>query len=252
MNIASYGGGTNSTAMLIECVNRGIAVDLILFADTGGEKPHTYQYVKTFSRWLVENKYPAITIVQTQDKHGTYMTLEQKCLTSHSLPSVAYGMKSCSDKHKIRPVDKYLNNHLPAVNEWGAGRIITKLIGFDADEPQRAIPRKNEKYENWYPLIEWWMGRDECIETIENEGLCLPGKSACFFCPSSRPSEIRQLKQVYPELAERALRMEADADLREIKGLGRNFAWRDVLATDEMFDEWETPEFICDCWDGDK
>lgn len=38
--ISSYGGGTNSTALLIECVKRGIRIDMILFADTGGEKPH--------------------------------------------------------------------------------------------------------------------------------------------------------------------------------------------------------------------
>ncbi len=63
MNIVSYGGGTNSTAMLIECVNRGIKVDLILFADTGGERPHTYKYIEMFSRWLVGKGYPAIITV---------------------------------------------------------------------------------------------------------------------------------------------------------------------------------------------
>lgn len=36
LTIASYGGGTNSTAELIGCVEKGIKVDLILFADTGG------------------------------------------------------------------------------------------------------------------------------------------------------------------------------------------------------------------------
>ncbi len=32
MNVASYGGGTNSTAMLIGCLENGLKVDLILFA----------------------------------------------------------------------------------------------------------------------------------------------------------------------------------------------------------------------------
>jgi hypothetical protein len=31
--------------MLIEFAHRGIRPDLILFADTGGEKPETYQYL---------------------------------------------------------------------------------------------------------------------------------------------------------------------------------------------------------------
>lgn len=34
--VVSYGGGTNSTAMLIAMVLKGIKPDLILFADTGG------------------------------------------------------------------------------------------------------------------------------------------------------------------------------------------------------------------------
>jgi hypothetical protein len=38
MNIVSYGGGTNSTAMLIGLWQRGVKADLILFADTGGGK----------------------------------------------------------------------------------------------------------------------------------------------------------------------------------------------------------------------
>lgn len=36
MNVVSWGGGTNSTAMLIGMYTHGIPVDLILFADAGG------------------------------------------------------------------------------------------------------------------------------------------------------------------------------------------------------------------------
>lgn len=35
--MASFGGGTDSTAMLIGMWEKGEKVDLILFADTGGE-----------------------------------------------------------------------------------------------------------------------------------------------------------------------------------------------------------------------
>ena len=42
MNIVAYGGGVNSTSMLVGLHERGIPVDLILFADTGGELPSTY------------------------------------------------------------------------------------------------------------------------------------------------------------------------------------------------------------------
>lgn len=257
MRIVSYGGGTNSTAMLIECANRGIEVDLILFADTGGEKPHTYNYIKIFSEWLVAHGLPEIITVK---KGGNRETLEEACLRKSVLPSIAYGWKTCSSEFKIGPQVVYLNNWSPAREVWARKEKIIRVIGFDADEPQRAdavIPDDQaKKYDNWYPLIEWDMGRDECIETIEKAGLCLPGKSSCFFCPSIRPTDIKKLAYVYPELMDRAIEMERRAgEMRPgaTKGLGRSFAWVDVIATDDMFsdDFAMSPELLCGCYDGD-
>ena len=51
MIVMSYGAGTNSVAMLIGLRDRGIAPDIILFADTGGERPETYQHIKTMQAW---------------------------------------------------------------------------------------------------------------------------------------------------------------------------------------------------------
>jgi len=253
LTIASYGGGTNSTAMLIECAKRGVKVDLILFADTGGEKPHTYNYVKIFSDWLVTNGMPGIISVR---KAGNMETLEEECLRKHCLPSVAYGFKTCSAKYKRSPIEKYLNNYPPAKTLWGDGGKVIRLIGFDADESHRSeakIPEDQaKKYINHYPLIDWDMGRDECIETIERSGMCLPGKSSCYFCPNSKKSEVRQLASVYPDLMERAIAMESNAELTTIKGLGRSYAWADLIKTQEMFsgEYATTPEMSCDCYDG--
>jgi len=248
--IASYGGGINSTAMLIEWVNQGWKLDLIMFADTGAERPHTYQYLEHFQRWLIERGYGPIRIVR---KAGNGETLEENCLRVKMLPSLAYGFKSCSHKYKIQPQDKYCNNWPQAKAEWKAGRKITKLIGYDADETHRANKDYTcDKYEFQYPLVEWGWGRDECIKAIDDAGLCQPGKSACFFCPASKITEIRQLAQNYPELAERAVAMEQNAELTSVKGLGRRFAWGNVLQQGEMFgDDYAlTPEMVCSCYDG--
>lgn len=253
LTIASYGGGSNSTAMLIECAKRGVKVDLILFADTGGEKPHTYNYVKIFSDWLVANGMPEIITVNKVRANGEVLTLEQDCLEKNMLPSIAYGFKSCSQKYKIQPQDKFVNNWPPAKEIWASGGKITKLIGYDTDESHRSQKDySDDKYSFRYPLIEWGMGRQECIDSIKAAGLCLPGKSACYFCPNSKPSEIKQLAAVYPELMDRAIAMEQGANLTHIAGLGRNYAWKDIIATDEMFaDEYMfTPEMACECYDG--
>jgi len=253
ITIASYGAGTNSTAMLIKWITLGLPLDLILFADTGGEKPHTYSYIKRFNQWLLDNGGPKITIVV---KGGKSETLEESCLRLKVLPSKVYGSSTCSSKFKIEPQDKYCNNYPLIRDEWNAGRKITKLIGFDYDESHRAqkVPVSDTKYDTRFPLIEWEMGREECLQTIKDAGLCSPGKSACFFCPSSKKSEIKQLQVTYPELFERAVAMEDNAKLNldVIKGLGRHWSWRDVVKTSDMFGDefFTTPEMSCACSDG--
>lgn len=242
MIVASFGGGVNSTAMLIGMVERGEKCDLILFADTGGEKPHTYDVVRGFSSYLVSNGLPEITTVRAPN-----VTLEQDCINRKAMPSVAYGFKTCSQRFKQQPQDKFIRAYLAGIQSPNAK--VVKLIGFDADEPQRAKPYEG----NRYPLIEWGWGRDECIAAIDRAGLKQPGKSACFFCPSSKKQEIYTLRRQYPELAARAIAMERNAELTTVKGLGRNFAWGDLYAADDaqakMFPE-SPIDIECGCYDG--
>lgn len=250
MNIVAYGGGTDSTAMIIECVNRGVQIDYILFADTGAERPHTYEYIKRFNDWCVDRGLPEIITVK---KGGNGETLEQECLRKKSLPSLAYGFKTCSQKFKIQPQDMFYNN-LPAAKEiWKRGEKITKLIGYDLTEKKRAEKAslfESDKYQLRFPLIEWGIKRTDCVEIIKNAGLCQAGKSACYFCPSSRVSEIKQLGVNYPDLLQRALILESNADLTKIKGLGHGFSWRDAIKSDDIFaDQFELmPEMICECY----
>ena len=240
--VVSYGGGTNSCAMLVGLHERGERPDAILFADTGGEKPHTYDHINTMQHWCASVGFPPIAIVQSAYRDGTQYTLEQRCIEGKMLPSIAYGFKACSIKHKKNPQTKWLKNN----GMKGSMR----LIGFDAGEPHRAKDYPDERY----PLIEWGWGREECVAAIARAGLPQPGKSACFFCPSSKKREILELRRVYPELAARAVAMENNAELTHVKGLGRSFAWRDLLAFDaaqlKMLPE-PTIEIACDCYDGE-
>ena len=137
MNIVGYGGGTNSTAMLIGLYHRKIPVDLILFSNTGGEQPHTYDFLPIMDRWLEEHGLPTITQVEYTDRNGDRLTLEQECLRSGTLPAIAYGYKKCSLKHKIQPQDKFCNNYPPCREVWARGERVVKFIGFDIGEQKR-------------------------------------------------------------------------------------------------------------------
>lgn len=245
--MVSYGAGTNSTALLVEMVRRGEHVDLITFADTGGERPETYAYVQLFSDWLVAHGMPPIITVH---KGGKVETLEENCLRMSMLPSVAYGFKSCSQKFKVEPQEKFANNHPLTKGAWSEGLKVIKCIGYDAGEPQRAKFHEDKKYVWRYPLLEWDMGREECVASIRNAGLPLPGKSSCFFCPNSKTQEILTLPD---DLQDRAIAMERNADLTSIKGLGRRWRWEDLIASDrQQMDLFSQPaEMPCGCYDGD-
>lgn len=244
--LVSYGAGTNSTAMLIEMVRRGEVVDAITFADTGGERAETYDYVSMFSEWLQTSGFPAI---QTVKKGGREETLEENCLRMKMLPSVVYGFKGCSLKYKAEPQEKFANNWQPARDAWARGDKVVKCLGFDADEPHRAKFDEDKKYRWRYPLLEFDMGRAECVETIKSAGLPLPGKSACFFCPNTRPHEILRLPR---DLQDRAIAMERNAELTTMSGLGRLWKWEDLLRADRaQMDLFKcNAEMPCECFDG--
>lgn len=229
--VVSYGGGTNSVAMLVGLHRHGERPDAILFADTGGEKPHTYDHLWTMQAWCERVGFPSLTIIRgDQPQQQRDLTLEQECRRLGTLPSRAFGWGSCSMKWKTDPAKKWIRAHFEQSD-------VVRLVGFHAGEPERClkVPDGERAYQR-YPLIEWDWDYEECQEQIVKAGLPIPGKSACFYCPSSKKHEILELRKRYPVLLSRALEMERRAMAGEGQapaagiGLGRTFTWRKFLA----------------------
>ena len=175
MNIVSYGGGTNSTAMLVGMYERGIPVDLILFADPGGEQPYTYEYLPIMDDWLARHGMPRLQTVCCTDKNGDRLTLEQECLRSGTLPAIAYGYKKCSLKHKIAPQEKFCNHYPPCREVWARGEKVFKYIGYDVGETRRKVGARvydeaDTKYTKVYPLMDWGWTREDCVAAIQRAG----------------------------------------------------------------------------------
>jgi hypothetical protein len=247
--VVAYGVGVSSTAMLVELIRRAIRPDHILFADTGGEKPETYAYLDVIRPFLARHGFPDVTTVRYRPKRAAYDTLEGQCLYTGTLPSLAYGGKSCSQKYKRAPQDAFILAAYPPAEVLGRGQRIVRAIGFEAGEERRTFAHMvkaadgarrqgreawlDEHYFiNWYPLLEWGHDRRRCQEIIAAARLPVPLKSACWFCPASKKAEIAWLQEHHPDLLERALAIErnAAAKLTSVKGLGRYFSWRDYLA----------------------
>ncbi len=234
LHILSFGGGVDSTAILCGWVERQLPpFDHIIFADTGAERPHTYDHIHRMQDWLTARGMPQITIVRKTRRDGRIHKLEDNCVEKRMLPSLAYGFKGCSQKFKIAPQNKFANNLPQAKAIWSGGGLVDKYIGYEFSESRRWMraPIEDAKYRYHYPLVGWEWSRPDCLKAIERAGIQMPGKSSCFFCPASTKPEIAELRRVYPDLYERALAMEANAKLTSVKGLGRRFAWRDYEIT---------------------
>ncbi|MCE9534620.1 MAG: phosphoadenosine phosphosulfate reductase [Planctomycetes bacterium] len=237
--VVAYGLGVDLTAMLVEFARRKIRPDLILFADTGGEKPETYQYLDVIQPYLRDVGFPPVIVVRYQPKWAVYDTLEDQCLHTGTLPSLAYGGKSCSIKYKRHPQDKYVSTWEPAQRCWAAGGKVLKAIGFDAGPADMRRHRyvEDDRFRYWYPLVDWGHDRPRCQQIIEQAGLPVPMKSACFYCPASKKPEIVWLQEHHPDLLERALQIERNAQegLLTIKGLGRSYSWEGFLKRRDEF-----------------
>lgn len=282
--VVSFGGGTDSTAMLIEMHRRGIRPDLILFADTGkdnAEKPPTYTHVQLMDGWCRERWGIGITVVRND---GMYGSLEKNCIEKQMLPSIAYGFKSCSDKYKRRPQEKYCRQWPTAITCWELGGKLTKAIGYNADEWHRQHNiTEDAEYQYRYFLIEWGITKRMCREICLSAIGYVPCKSACFFCPSSKKAEVIRLAAEYPDLFNRAVAMERNVDYHSKEtemecpecggsgcgvcgqrgffvidgnttvGLGRNWSWEELVKADanqfKLFPE--APEISCMCFDGE-
>jgi hypothetical protein len=249
--VVSYGGGTNSTAILVGMHERGLRPDLTMFADTGNELPHTYAHLDVMQTWCASVGFPPITVIKNGLPQGVIDgSLYGECVRLGTLPSKVFGRSGCSQKWKLDPQYLYLK-------KWMADRGISHVahvVGFDADELNRATKRTpSREFEvERYLLIEWDWGREECKAAIARAGLPQPGKSACFMCPSSKKPEVLLLKENHPDLylkaivmERRAIRGEGQAPIARVDGLGRHWNWATFAGSDVA-----TPEVDCGCYDG--
>jgi len=277
-----FGAGVDSTAMLVLLRLAGLRPSVITFADTGGEKPPTWAHLARIQALLREWGWPTVDVCRKATLSTTpYDDLEGNCLANETLPSLAFGLKSCSIKWKQQPQDQFLmgvsrgparrSAHPLWRHAQARGQRIVKLIGYDCGKADRrraaAAGRALGPCEYCYPLQLAGWSRADCVRAIEDHlgADMVPIKSACFFCPASRPWELFWLAGHHPELMDRALHVERraltgrhsrfdDVDFggdweamvrdapsfpstKTTVGLGRSFAWNHWARLNGVVDE---------------
>ena len=201
-NYLSFGGGVNSVAMYLHLMDQGINFEAI-FVDHGTDWPETYEYVEMFQKWLKDNGHDMVTILKP-DVEG-FTTLYDYLWHYKMIPS--FRLRLCTDKFKVRVVQKYVET--PCF----------MCIGIDAGEQKRAKISVKKSIENRYPLIENDIDREGCKKIITDHLLPVPIKSGCYICPFQRVAQWKELRMLKPDLFCKAEQLENRASAyREERG----------------------------------
>lgn len=223
--IFSYGGGVQSNAVLVLAAQGKIAVDAFYFANVGNdsENPATLRYIEEYAKPFAHSAGIALVEVQaTFNKKPDTLLASLERQQSVTIPAFVEGGgrygRNCTSSFKIRVINKHLKRLYP-------NAYIRVGIGFSTDEWTRARDtnwhdrftsekaKKPEMYgfwkQNYYPLLEMGISRNDCHRILVEAGLPVAPKSSCFFCPFHRRGEWITMKREEPEVFDEACRIDS-------------------------------------------
>lgn len=214
--VVSYGGGVQSTALLVLAATRRIDFRTFLFANVGddSEDPATLAYIAEHAAPYAKAHGIDLRILHRVRRDGTTETLHGRLVKegSRSLPipvrmsNGAPGTRSCTTDFKIRVIGKWLK-----ANGASPQSPATVGIGISLDEIERVNARRAMPYEiPTYPLLDQDppLRRNDCVRIIAAAGLPVPPKSACWFCPFHRPATWAEMRRDRPDLFDRSCALE--------------------------------------------
>lgn len=245
LRVLSYGGGTQSAALALMSVAGVLPkLDAVVFADTQGELPETYEYAEYVEQRLTEAGIPFIR-VSAGSLEDALLSEEP---TSHNPTPPAHVLNAdgtkgkilgyrCSYDYKRRPVTRQVKALCGGRGDWKRSHV-EQWLGFSTDEAHRCKVAdecrcghkagahrrtgpvevqgcekcKCATYDAWqtnrWPLIELGYRREDTIRWFTDNGHPTPPRSACWFCPHSRNPRWSALKAEHPDLFERAAQLD--------------------------------------------
>lgn len=226
MKVISYGGGVQSTAMVVLAVEGKIDADVALFSNVGddSEHPKTLKFVRdVMIPWAVERGFPVEELTPHRRGEPTSLVKEITREGSRRVLIPVYGdigaplNRSCTADFKVKVIGQWCRKQ-------GANKDNKFVchIGISVDEIERAGRGQPEPWQvRSYPLLDLGLRRTDCEEIIRNAGLPVPPKSSCFFCPFHRPLTWQELRRDEPDLFAKAQQLEDFLNERQ-RQFGRN------------------------------
>jgi hypothetical protein len=247
--IFSYGGGTQSMAVLVAQARGLLAYpyDYFIFADVGhdSENQETQDYLRDIAiPFARQHDIPLLLIQKTRRSGETESLLEYALRTKRSIPipmrmsNGAPGNRTCTQDFKIKVVDKWVRQRHYTHATVG--------LGFSLDERRRAHGKPTHFVDRYgkskigfwkrfeFPLIDLRLNRSQAIQLVLDAGLPEPPKSACWFCPFTSRSEWIERKRNDPDLVQKAALLEAVMN-RKRGSIGRDKAYIHPQRAGRMF-----------------
>ena len=220
VHVLSYGGGTQSTALLIMALEgkiNGVIPDYIIFSDTGWEPVSIYKWVDKVNAYI-KRKYNREIIFTNGGNIRTDLINSVKTGSRvASLPFYTLDddgkkgmvMRQCTGDYKINPVKKKVRELLGYEPRQRVKEVIHMWKGISTDEIQRVKPIADKWIEAEHPLIDVvMMNRSNCIAYVEREGLGTPAKSSCIGCPFHDNQTWLEMKRNDPQSFQDACEMD--------------------------------------------
>lgn len=212
IHILSYGGGTQSTALLLMALKgevNGVIPNYIVHADTGNEPKNVYDFMDRVNEHI-KKKYNREIIFTNNG--NIYDDIEKACHTGSRATSLPYhtlnplnraeaiGRRQCTGDYKITPVNRKVRELLGYTKGQRVKEVVHMWKGISTDEIQRVKPIADKWIEAEHPLIDIMdVDRSRCIGYVEREGLGTPPKSSCMICPFHDNATWLEIKKNDPE-----------------------------------------------------
>lgn len=192
MKVISLGWGTQSFALAaMSALGVLPKVDVAIHADTTHERSTTYTFAQQWTPWLEERGVRVVTVVQSRatglvdEWGGVY-------IPAFTASSAGGGMlrRQCTYDWKIAPIRRWLQQHRE-------GQKIELWLGITYDEIQRMKESDVQYITHRWPFLEFenpWR-RTDVVAWLREQGLEVPDRSACVFCPYQSNKEWRALKE---------------------------------------------------------
>lgn len=220
LHVLSWGGGTQSTALMLKMLEDGERLDYIIFADTNNEPEMVYKQVYKIQKYVKETykkeiiitkknkelipdnevvkrikegkikKYRSSDYADLFQSHVLYFQGELNAIDSmpfwmrHDNGKVGKTpFKACTGEYKIRQIMMELRKQESVKQFYKELDKIYMYIGFSNDEIQRSKAGILPYVQNTFPLIDKYnWSKQDCIDYVNKLLGFEPISSVCNMC----------------------------------------------------------------------